>query len=108
MKNAVLGKKYVLELIFVGDAKAQRLNKLYRGKTYVPNVLSFPLSLTHGEIFMNLRVARKQAPSHRMKEGDFIAFLFIHSLFHLKGYDHGSRMERGEEKVLKKFKVNFS
>ena len=107
MKKAVLGNTYVLNLIFVGNTKAQKLNKIYRKKDYIPNILSFPFSSTQGEIFMNLNVIRKQAPSYAMTEKNFIAFLLIHGMLHLKGYSHGSRMEREEARMLKKFKVSF-
>ena len=49
----ILGAEYTLSLVFVGDAKSRALNKNYRNKTYTPNVLSFPLSDSMGEIFIN-------------------------------------------------------
>ena len=36
---------------------------------------------------------------------NFIAFLFIHGLFHLKGLTHGSRMERAEKTVRAHFHI---
>lgn len=105
MKDAVLGEKYELSLLFVGDKKARELNKKYRGKTYAPNILSFPLSKTSGEIVINPNTAKKEAKDFDRTFENFIGFLFIHGLVHLKGFDHGSRMEKAETKIRKKFRI---
>lgn len=89
----VLGREYDLSLVFVGNTRMHRLNKSYRNKDYATNVLSFPLSKNSGEIVINLRGLRGFSPLH----------LFIHSLLHLKGYEHGSRMESVEHKLCKTF-----
>lgn len=105
MKDAVLGKKYELSLLFVGDKKAREFNKKYRNKTYTPNVLSFPLSKNSGEIVMNLKTIKKEAEDFDRTFQNFIGFLFIHGLVHLKGFDHGSRMEKVEKKFRKQFGI---
>ncbi len=99
----ILGARYALSLVFVGNHKSRALNKIYRQKTYTPNVLSFPLSETEGEVFINPHVAQKEAPKFGMSTTGFIGFLFIHALLHLKGYDHGDTMERAETRYLKKY-----
>ena len=104
MKDAVLGKKYSLSVVFVGNATSRHLNKTYRGKDKPANVLSFPLSKTEGEIFMNVRQARLDAPTFNMRERPFLQYLFIHGLLHLKGFDHGSKMEVRERTLRKKFR----
>ena len=103
IKEKVLGKKYNLSLVFVGDKKSQTLNKTYRGKNKPTNCLSFSLSKTSGEIFLNLGKAKKEAPDFDKKFDEFVTFLFIHSMLHLKGMEHGSTMEKKEEKILKIF-----
>lgn len=103
IKNFVLGKEYDLSLVFIGRTLSRRLNKKYRGKDKPANVLSFPLSSQSGEIFIDSAQAKKDAPSFNVSHHQFIARLFIHGLFHLKGFAHGSRMEKGEEKVQKRF-----
>lgn len=95
MKDAVLGEKYELSLVFCANALSQKLNRSYRGKDYPTNVLAFPVSKQSGEIFINLRKLK----------GFSIGELFIHGLFHLKGLDHGVTMERAEEKVRKAFGI---
>lgn len=105
LKDAVLGTKYELSLVIAGDALSRKLNLQFRGKDKPANVLSFPLSKSEGEIFINLKRAKIEAPDFDETYTKFVAHLFIHGLFHLKGYAHGSRMELEEKKVMKKFKL---
>jgi rRNA maturation RNase YbeY len=105
IKEAVLGKKYNLSLVFIGEKRSQKLNATYRNKNKPTNILSFPLSETEGEIFIDLARSRKEAPLFDRSFDNFIAFLFIHGLFHLKGYNHGSTMESKEERIRKKFNI---
>ena len=103
IKEAALGKKYELSLVFIGNKKSQTLNNSYRGKNQPANCLSFSLSKNSGEIFLNLSKAKKEARAFGRKFDNFVAFLFIHSCLHLKGMEHGGRMEEAEMKLLKKF-----
>lgn len=103
IKNSVLGKKYDLSLVFIGNRLSRRLNREHRDKDKPANVLSFPLSKESGEIFIDVKEATKQAPSFEVSPSKFLGQLFIHGLFHLKGFDHGSTMEKEEEKIRKKF-----
>jgi rRNA maturation RNase YbeY len=115
MACAILGPRYELSLVICGDALAQRMNREYRGKTYRPNVLSFPLSKKEGEIFLNLRCAAREAlPAGRQGARlsktqreklvrNRTALLYVHALWHLKGLDHGATMERKEAATLKHF-----
>ena len=105
MKEKVLGKDYELSLVFVGPTKIRNLNRVYRNKDKVTDILSFPLTKNSGEIFICLRDAKSKAkkiPRRTKNEKDYLGFLFIHGLLHLKGLDHGSRMER-EEKTISSF-----
>lgn len=92
-----------VSLVFVGPKQAQELNVRLRNKTYTPNVLSYALGEKTGEIFICLHEAAKQAPLHEMNEREFVLYLFIHGLLHLKGRAHGGTMERCEQKLLTKF-----
>jgi rRNA maturation RNase YbeY len=105
MKDVIIGKKYELSLLFVGAKRAKDLNYAYRQKTYVPNVLSFPLNDTTGEIYICPQVAKKEAPKFGLTEKGYIAYLFIHGLLHLKGHDHSDKMDALEQKYLKQFDV---
>ena len=105
MKDAVLGKKYVLSVAFVSPAEMKNLNGKLRGKPLPTDILSFPLSQNSGEILLCAKEVRKQALLFGRTPENFLLFLFIHGLLHLKGYAHGSRMEHEEIKFQKKFGI---
>jgi probable rRNA maturation factor len=103
IKNAILGKDYDLSVVFIGDKRSATLNKTHRGKDKPANVLSFPLEKNSGEIFLNPRRAQKEASQFGESYKNFLGFLFIHGLLHLKGFDHSSKMESEEKRFRKKF-----
>ncbi len=105
MKNDILGKRYTLSLSFVGPTRAQKLNQTYRKKDYTPNVLSFPLDETTGEIVICPNIAVKEAHEYNLSVPGYIAFLYIHGLLHLKGHDHSPEMERLEKRFVHKYDV---
>ena len=105
IKDAVLGADYDLSIVFAGDALSRKLNMSYRGKDYIPNVLSFELDEASGEIVINPIEARRQAPGFDRSYTSMVAFLYIHGLCHLKGMKHGSTMEKAETKIRKKFRI---
>lgn len=105
IKEDILGPTYELSLAFVDPKKAQELNITYRKKEYIPNILSFPLDVNSGEIIICPKVAKAQAPLYKKTFENYILFLFIHGCFHLKGYTHGSLMEREEKKIREKYLV---
>ena len=103
LKETVLGKRYTLSIVFIGDALSRRLNKTYRSKDAPANVLSFPLSPEEGELFINPRQARRDAPAFDLTLPAFLLLLVIHGMLHLKGHAHGSSMEKKERLLLQKF-----
>lgn len=105
IKEAILGKKYELSVAIVGTSKIRQLNKRWRDKDKPTDVLSFPLSETEGEIYINPTVAKKEAKKFDRSYDNFILFLFIHGLVHLKGYEHGVIMESVEKKFRKRFGI---
>ncbi len=105
IKDTVLGKNYSLSLIFIGEKRARNLNTEFRKATYVPNVLSFPLTKNAGEIYITPRVAHTESKKFNMTPNGYIGFLFIHGLLHLKGYPHGATMDRLEKKYVALYKL---
>ena len=105
LKESILGKKYDLSIVFAGDKRTQTLNATYRNKTYTPNVLSFPLDDSHGEIFLNLRQAKREHKKRGESFDYFVALLVVHGMLHLKGMAHGSTMEKQEQALLAKFGI---
>lgn len=103
LKNDILGKDYELSLAFINAEKSHQLNKTYRGKNKPTNILSFPLSKNEGEILICKEMVKKDAPKFKKTYKEFLGFLFIHGMLHLKGMRHGSRMEEAEKKYDKKY-----
>jgi probable rRNA maturation factor len=97
-------------LVFIGDKKSKNLNQTFRKKNYSANVLSFPIDKNFGEIFINFPSTKKECKKFDRKTENFIDFLFVHGLAHLKGDDHindkdSEKMEKFEEKNRKKFSI---
>ncbi len=84
-----------LSLVIVGEKQIKDLNKKYRGKNKITDVLSFD----YGEIFICLSRAKKQAKklNHSLKQE--LATLLIHGILHLAGYDDKTKM--GYNKMVK-------
>lgn len=105
IKKHVLGTKYELSVVFVGDARSKTLNKKYRKKNKPTNVLAFPLNKTSGEIVINVPLARRECSRFGTNAGKHILYLFIHGCLHLKGYEHGGTMECEEDRTRTRFGV---
>ena len=101
--NSLLPKEYDLSVVLIADKLGKRLNQEYKGRDYPTNVLSFPLELNSGEIFINVRKAQREANKFNHTPTEHIKFLFIHGCLHLAGHAHGEEMELLEQKYLKKF-----
>jgi probable rRNA maturation factor len=105
MKDAVLGKKYTLSVTVVGEKKMRELNRQFRNIDKPTDILSFPLEKDSGEIFLNIKYTKLEAKKFERSYENFLAFLFIHGLVHLKGHDHGSTMEALEKRYRSKFGI---
>ncbi len=103
IRDKILGTSYELSIAFVSPKTAQKINQTYRNKSYIPNTLSFSLTKKSGEIFLCKSILRSQYRSFYMTYDNFVTFIVIHSMLHLKGMAHGSTMERTEKKLLLHF-----
>lgn len=68
------------------------------------------LKFGSGEIFINPEKARSKAKQFDRPYENYIKFLFVHGLMHLKGHDHGDdksagKMEKAEMNIRKAFKI---
>jgi probable rRNA maturation factor len=104
MKNDILGKKYSLSIAYVDEKTSKKINKKYRNKNKPTNILSFPLQKNMGEIVLCPKIIKKEAKNFNKTFSQFLGFLVIHGMLHLKGYKHGSKMEKMEEKYLSRTK----
>lgn len=99
-KKQILGETYELSVVLIGEKKSAQLNSEYRKKDKSTNVLSFPLNKKEGEIFLTPNKIKKEIKKFDMNYQKLFLFLFIHGCLHLKGYDHGPKMEKLEQKFL--------
>lgn len=111
---------------FVSNNEIRSLNKLYRNKDSVTDVLSFPLTdadgtvetntetgfIMLGDIVISIETAVKQANIYGHSLEREIGFLTVHSMLHLLGYDHESSslderiMREKEEAVLERLGIS--
>ena len=105
IKNSILGKKYDLSIALLSPKKQAEINRIYRGINKTTNILSFPISKNSGEITLDLAKVKKEAHLFEMSYSQFLKYLVIHGLLHLKGFEHSSKMDNEEIKIRKKFKI---
>jgi len=105
MKETVLGKGYDLSIAYISESRSRALNQTYRRKNKPANILSFPLSKTSGEIFLNLAEIKKWAPHYGRTGDKLVGCFLLHGLLHLKGMPHGDTMERTERRLRKRFRI---
>ena len=97
----------IFNIIIVDEEKIRELNKLYRNKDNVTDVISFALEDDEtfvktdfrvlGDIYICLKRAKDQALEYGHSFLRELSFLSIHGLLHLLGYDH---MNKDDEKVM--------
>ena len=110
------GSELVVRL--VSPIEIQALNKEYRSKNQVTNVLSFssdiPLEIGEsilGDVVICVDVIREEAILGGKAFSDHLSHITIHGILHLLGYDHAdlpsaNKMEGIEIEFLKKIGVN--
>ncbi|HEY4515691.1 MAG TPA: rRNA maturation RNase YbeY [Candidatus Paceibacterota bacterium] len=100
----ILGKKYFASIAFVREKKMRKINKEYRNKDESTDVLAFNLK-EEGEILFSLPNMRKKSREFGMEASEYLSYLLIHAVVHLKGLDHGSKMDRLEKKFCNIFNI---
>ena len=103
--ETVLGKNYTLSVVAATPMLDKSLNKKYRNKTYVPDVLAFPLGKNEGEIVLNKNALTRESKKHKLTPEEFAAYIFMHSCIHLTGLEHGKTMSIAEVKFAKLLKL---
>ncbi|MFC1787855.1 rRNA maturation RNase YbeY [Patescibacteria group bacterium] len=108
-----LKKEVLVSVAFVSKKEIKQLNKVYRGKDELTDVLSFSLAEaeTLGEILINYDQAQKQAQAQKHSTRNEIVFLLVHGLVHLFGYDHVKDVDKKkmfalQNKILIKLNIN--
>lgn len=106
---------YLVSVAIVSPREIKKLNKIYRKKDVVTDVLSFESEDEFGleeegigEIIICLDQAKKQAKELEHSYKKEVNRLVLHGYLHLLGYDHikdkdAKIMESLEEKIMNKF-----
>ena len=108
-KIAKFKKSCEISIATVNNPAIKRLNRLYRGKNRLTDVLSFGEKISEknkflGEVIISYPIAKKQAKEHGHSLKKELEILLVHGLLHLLGYDHEKNkeavsMERLERKI---------
>ncbi len=105
-----------VSLVFVDDDYIQELNNNYRGVDSPTDVLSFAMlegeslpeeeeEVILGDVIISLETAERQAREYGHSFQREVAYLTLHGVLHLLGYDHQEeedrrRMREREEEIL--------
>ncbi|WP_324823829.1 rRNA maturation RNase YbeY [Sinanaerobacter sp. ZZT-01] len=105
-----------VSVTFVSTEEIKELNRVYRNKDAVTDVLSFPQfedlnevkeaeEVCLGDVVICPEQALLQADEYGHSGERELVYLFVHSMFHLLGYDHmneeeKTEMRKQEEKIM--------
>jgi len=116
----------LIEVVLLGEKGMRNINKRYAGKNQVTDVLSFAFSEIKkatkkdlvfvdppdaqkvlGEILLCPSKIKKNAKKFKKDLKEELAFVFVHGLLHLLGYDHKdtkstNKMREKEKEILKR------
>ena len=83
-------KSLSISIGFVSARQMRTLNKAWRGKDRVTDVLSFELNEGEmkGELILNYEQAVRQARTLNHGVHDELYFLIVHGVLHVFGFDH--------------------
>lgn len=117
-------KRVDVSVTFVSEEEIKELNGIYRDNNSVTDVLSFPQydnyedipkdgSICIGDVVICPEQALIQADEFGHSGERELVYLFVHSLFHLLGYDHIEEMDKSEmreqeEKIMNQVKLGRS
>ena len=107
VKNDILGKRYELSFAFIDKTRSKFLNKTYRKKDKPTDALSFPLDKNRGEILICKEIAKIKSVKFEMPYRNYMLFLVIHAIFHLKGFKHSDKMKRYELTYYSRYRRRY-
>lgn len=95
----------IFSLVLVSDLKIRELNALWRGFDKATDVLSFPMDTEApapeipyelGEIIISMDTAKAQAADLGHSFERELAFLTVHGMLHVLGFDHETKTDEKE------------
>jgi len=121
---------FEVSISFVNNQEMRKLNKEYRNIDKETDVLSFPLAefieeelntedegaeyieeeIALGDIVISMEKAAEQSEEYGHSFKRELAFLLVHGMLHLLGYDHDEEASEGEifdkqEEILKNMEI---
>jgi probable rRNA maturation factor len=101
-KISKLKSQKTFTVAFVPKTRIQRLNKMYRKKDKPTDVLSFAGTYPQhfGDLVLCPQVIKKQAKEHGLTFELELAYMILHGVLHLLGYEH--------EQSAKKARIMFA
>lgn len=104
---------------FVNEDEIKELNRDYRDKNKITDVLSFPTEIEYhiegvplilGDVVICSKRAKEQSEEFGHSFQRELVYLFVHSMFHLLGYDHIDEddkllMRQKEKEALKRIGI---
>lgn len=118
LKGEKIVREVELSIALIGPGRMRKINRRYRGKNRVTDVLAFPESKILlekfkvgvvkkvkglGEIVICLREVKKNAKRFNLSSEKELSRVLIHGMLHLLGYEH----EKAEEAKKIKEKEDF-
>jgi len=101
----------VVSVLVTTMSEIQALNKQYRNKDKMTNVLSFPMQSPEeidvtllGDIVLCAGVIEQEANQQSKSEEAHWAHMVVHSVLHLQGYDH---MNDDDADVMEKLEIKI-
>jgi probable rRNA maturation factor len=110
----------LLNIVIVDNKKIQEINKLYRNKDAVTDVISFAFEEVPdvkyddvrflGEIYISYERCKEQATEYGHSVKREFCYLAVHGLLHLLGYDHIKEEDKKvmralEEEILNEYDI---
>ncbi len=104
-------QSYEISLSFVTNEEIQALNCDYRGVDAVTDVLSFPMEdefgieqedIMLGDIVIATDKIQEQAIEYEHSFERELAYLVVHSMLHLMGFDHLTEEDKNEMRQAEK------
>ena len=104
---ALPGRRARITVRFVRAPEGRRLNRLYRGRDYATNVLTFAYDGPGlaGDIVLCAPVVARESRERSLPVRAHFAHLVVHGALHLAGHDHersrdAAIMESAERRIL--------
>jgi probable rRNA maturation factor len=109
-------QKWEISILLVDDPQITKLNKTYLNRNRPTDVIAFSQiegAFSHlndhanllGDLVISLETAKRHAQEEKTTIKDEVAFLLIHGILHLLGYDHEGSLKKAREMETKQDEI---